>query len=80
MFAHKMVIGENSNFAAEYNLPKELRGLPLEIIIFPISEKQPTTTNTSMNEMESLLSFNDQHHITIPKDISIEKLANEVNL
>ena len=79
MFAHKMIVGENSNFAVEYNLPKELRGLSLEVIIFPISEKQPTT-NTSMSEMESLLSFNDQHHITIPKDISIEKLANEVNL
>ncbi len=79
MFAHKMIVGENSNFAVEYNLPKELRGLPLEVIIFPISEKQ-SITHDAINEITNLLSFNDQHHITIPKDISIANLANEVNL
>ncbi len=79
MFAHKMIVGENSNFAVEYNLPKELRGLPLEVIIFPISKKHPIT-DCSITEIEGLLSFNDQHRTTISKDISISHLANEVNL
>ena len=58
MYAHKMIIGESSNFAVEYNLPQQLHGLPLEIIILPINSKE-VPINKNIDEIIALAAFND---------------------
>ena len=79
MYAHKMIIGENSNFAVEYNLPKQLRGLPLEIIILPMNPKEmPSSKN--IDEIIALAAFNDAQSFRISPKIDIASIADDVNL
>jgi len=79
MYAHKMIIGENSNFAVEYNLPKQLRGLPLEIIILPMNTKE-MPSNKNVDEIIALAAFNDAHSFHISPIIDIASIADDVNL
>ncbi|MCX6051528.1 MAG: hypothetical protein NTZ60_03350 [Campylobacterales bacterium] len=79
MYAHKMIIGKNSNFAVEYNLPKQLRGLPLEIIILPMNSKE-IPINRNIDEIIALAAFNDAHSFHISPKIDIASLADDVNL
>lgn len=74
-----MIIGENSNFAIEYNLPKQLRGLPLEIIILPMNTKE-MPSNKNVDEIIALAAFNDAHSFHISPTIDIASIADDVNL
>lgn len=78
MYAHKMIVGENSNFAVEYNLPQQLRGLPLEIIILPMTPKE-SPINRNFDEIVALAAFNDAQSLRISQDIDIASLADDVN-
>jgi hypothetical protein len=79
MYAHKMIVGENSNFAVEYNLPQQLRGLPLEIIILPMTPKE-SPINRNIDEIVALAAFNDAQSLRISQDVDIASLADDVNL
>ncbi len=79
MYAHKMIVGENSNFAVEYNLPQQFRGLPLEIIILPMTTKQ-APINRNMEEIIALAAFNDTQSVRISPEIDISSIADDVNL
>ncbi|MCK9371682.1 MAG: hypothetical protein M0P91_00670 [Sulfuricurvum sp.] len=79
MYAHKMIVGENSNFAVEYNLPKQLRGLPLEIIILPMMTNE-VPINRNVEEMIALAAFNDMQSLRISPEIDISSIADDVNL
>ena len=79
MYAHKMIIGENSNFAIEYNLPQQLRGLPLEIIILPMTMKE-TPSNRNIDEIIALAAFNDTQLLHISPEIDISSIADDINL
>lgn len=79
MYAHKMIVGENSNFAVEYNLPQQLRGLPLEIIILPMMPKE-IPANKHLDEIIDLAAFNDAKAVHVSPEIDIAHIADEVNL
>ena len=79
MYAHKMIVGENSNFAVEYNLPQQLHGLPLEIIILPMTMKE-APINRKSEEIIALAAFNDTQSLHISPEIDISSIADDVNL
>jgi hypothetical protein len=78
MYAHRMVIGEDTDFALQYNLPEQLQGVPLEIIILPLS-KPVNTTKRMVAELENLIKYNNAQNIRVSKDINIASLTNGIN-
>jgi hypothetical protein len=79
MYAHKMIVGENSNFAVEYNLPQQLRGLPLEVIILPMAMKE-VPINRNIEEIIALAAFNDTQSLHISPEFDISSIADDMNL
>lgn len=79
MYAHKMIVGENSNFAVEYNLPQQLRGLALEIIILPMTTNEKPA-NRDVEDIIELAAFNDTQSLRVSPEINISSIADDVNL
>jgi hypothetical protein len=73
-----MVIGENTDFAVQYNLPEQLQGVPLEVIVLPLGDSVNATKN-KVAELEDLIRFNNLKNIQIAESIDLASLANEIN-
>lgn len=78
MQAHRIIINEPNSFAIQYNLPQELRGVPLEVIVLPLHEKNKHEEKL-FNEIRELSMFNNSQNIIIDKSVDISKLASEIN-
>jgi len=79
MYAHRMIVSEKSNFAKLNNLPKQLHGLPLEIIILPMIDNE-TLNGHDIQEIIALVAYNDKQSMSISSEVDICSIADDVNL